>query len=170
MFQVLLLQETKLRLCITMRPPPVRLACLSWPEVSEEVFLWLESVVSVLLCTKRGFFYKSCYSKLRVLLWRSQKKMFTNVPYMLESVTQMWFLDVFSLLRCSNGVSPGAQMGVMATERWERRAALLKCLVSLKTKTPGCMWQLLLDAFKFMILQQGPSRWRCGGMYYLQCI
>lgn len=170
MFQVLLLEETKLRLCTTMRTSPVRLACLSSPEVLEEVFIWLESVVSVRLCTKCGLFYKSCYSKLKVLLWRSNKKMFINVFYMLEGVTQMWFLDVFLLLRCSNGVSPGAKMGVMAREEWARWAALLNCLVSLKTKMSGCMWQLLLDAFKFMTLQQGPSRWRYGGMYYLQPI
>ena len=59
-----------------MRTSPVCLACLSWPEVLDEVFIWLESVVSVLLCTKCGLFYKSCYSKLKVLLWRSKKKMF----------------------------------------------------------------------------------------------
>ena len=236
-----------------MRTSPVCLACLSWPEVLEEVFIWLESVVSVLLCTKCGLFYKSCYSKLKVLLWRSKKKMFiaaaaaakslqacltlcdpidssppdssvpgilqarilewvaisfsnawkwkvrevaqscptlsdpmdcsppgssihgtfqarVNVLYMLESVTQMWVLDVFLLLRCSDGVSQGAKMGVMAREEWARWVALLNCLVSLKTKMSGCMWQLLLDAFKFMTLQQGPSRWRCGGMYYLQRI
>lgn len=111
---------------------------------------------------KCGLFYKSCYSKLKVLLWRWKKKIFINVLYMLENVTQMWFLDVFLLLRCSNGVSPGAKMGVMAREESARWVALLNCLVSLKTKMSGCMWQLLLDAFKFMTLQQGPSRWRCG--------
>ena len=145
-----------------MRTSPVGLACLTCPEALEDVFniTWVGSS----MC--------SIIYKVGIILWAATPSSKYCYEDQIRRCSQMCFVcwkvlhkcDFYNFLlfRYSNGVSPEAKMGATAGQEWARWAALLNCLVCLRTKMSGCVWQLLLDVFKFMALQQGRSVHRGG--------